>query len=713
MRASIKTRIFSPGSSQKNALEFVLGYHAFMHAALVILLLAFQSPSSQVDLAQQAVAQAKAKEFDAAVASLQELAATGVALEDDLDGTGSPMKDVVNAIYEKCWANFNPEFNRKCWLSMFDAFPDSQYATVAASRLLMAGLKDDVANEITRFEKFFSKAEQTPDVKRRYVDAYLKAAISNDKVLRLAIEAWDASWSTADEKHNGNHIECELDTDKAFSALSMATVLHESGLQSNNPLFAMEAEPTVTFDDVTANIGLADLKETRVAACDFDKDGDPDLSFGGRLFENQKGVFVEVGKERGITHKGSGSAFGDYDGDGYFDLLIAASPSPFLYRNLGKKGKYRFENVTDSCGFADVNLAAGPEGISWVDVDNDGDLDIYIAVYENGGDGHPDALLLNNGKGKFKVQMQSDNLCGRGVSACDIDADGDQEVFVSNYRLDPNLLLSYRKGKFTDTAAGLNVKGKLEPDDGKYYGHTIGSCWGDVNNDGRIDLFSANLAHPRFVRQGFSNLSFLGIQNEEGVFEDTFNDSGIRFQETHSDPALIDIDNDGDLDLSITCVYEGVPSALFQNDGTGKFSPITFRAGAVAFHGWGQTWLDINQDGFLDVIYASGAGVRAFMNSGNDNHYLRVSLSARRQNTAGFGAIVTVTEADIDPETATPRTWVRQLFNTRGTSSQDEPLLHFGLGDYFGRCEVEVRWPGSKKVTNKRPKADTVYTVKK
>jgi len=127
----------------------------------------------------------------------------------------------------------------------------------------------------------------------------------------------------------------------------------------------------------------------------------------------------------------------------------------------------------------------------------------------------------------------------------------------------------------------------------------------------------------------------------------------------------------------------------------------------------GATWLDINQDGFLDVIYASGASVRAFMNSGNNNHHLRIQLSARRKNTAGFGAIVTVTEADNDPETGNPRTWVRQLFNTRGTSSQDEPILHFGLGDYAGRCQVEVRWPGGKKVTKKRPKADTVYTVKK
>ena len=684
-----------------------------MHAAFVILLLAFQSASPQVELAQEAVAQVKAKEFDAAVASLQKLAADGVALEADLEGTGSPMVHVVNAIYEQCWANFDPAFNRKCWLGLFDAFPDSTYATVAASRLLMAGLKDDVPSEITRFEKFFTKAEQTADVKRRYVDAYLKADMSNDKVLRLAIEAWDASWGAADEKHKGNHIECELDTDKAFSALTMATVLHESGLQSDNPLFAMEAEPTVTFQDVTESVGLSELKETRVAACDFDKDGDPDLSFGGRLFENQKGVFIEVTKERGIAHKGAASAFGDYDGDGYFDLLIAANPKPFLYRNLGKKGKYQFENVTEKCGFGNVKLAAGPEGISWVDVDSDGDLDLYIAVYEGGGDGHPDALLLNGGKGHFEVQMQSDDLCGRGVSACDIDADGDQEVFVSNYRLNPNQLLSYRKGKFTDTAEELNIKGKREPADGKYFGHTIGSCWGDVNNDGLIDLFSANLAHPRFVRQGFSNLSFLGIQNEQGTFENTFNDSGIRFQETHSDPALIDIDNDGDLDLSITCVYEGVPSALFQNDGTGKFSPITFRSGAVAFHGWGQTWLDINQDGFLDVIYASGAGVRAFMNSGNNNHHLRIQLSARRKNTAGFGAIVTVTEADNDPETGNPRTWVRQLFNTRGTSSQDEPILHFGLGDYAGRCQVEVRWPGGKKVTKKRPKADTVYTVKK
>src|SRR5690606_5148751 len=125
-----------------------------------------------------------------------------------------------------------------------------------------------------------------------------------------------------------------------------------------------------------------------------------------------------------------------------------------------------------------------------------------------------------------------------------------------------------------------------------------------------LDLFSANLAHPRFVEQGFSNLSALLLHPGPGGgrFVEERRERGIRFQETHSDPAFVDFDGDGDLDLSITCVYEGVPSALYANDGTGRFAPVTVGAGAVVFGGWGQAWFDKDGDGDLDVLYASSSG---------------------------------------------------------------------------------------------------------
>jgi len=695
--------------------------------------------NDQLPLAFLAIGQASLQEFPNAMASLKKLAGLGVNLDASLAGLGSPMVEVVNAIYSQCWANFDPTFNRECWAPLFLEFPQSSYAGVAASRLLMAALKLDEMDEAKRLEDFFEARLQTARVAKdvskelgltkEFVDAYLRAGMSNARVSDLATFVWVTSWSEAQTKFSfdgpttGGYLsaeqllarrECELDTDHAFNTIAQATALAGLPLEAGHPLFDMESAPLVTFTDITASVGLSGVKESRIAVADFDQDGDPDLSFSGRLFENKKGKFVEVGKERGITHRGSGAVFGDYNGDGNLDLLIAASPRPFLYRNLGKKGKYMFEDVSAACGFAAVQVDAGVEGIAWVDYDDDGDLDIYLGVYEAGGSGHPDALLENLGDGNFKDASASTGIhslgpfCGRGVSPADIDGDGDTEIFVSNYRLEQNLLWQWEDGKLLDVSESAGVKGVREPADGNYFGHTIGSCWGDLDNDGDLDLFSANLAHPRFVRQGFSNMSLLGIHQDDGTFTNEIMQRGIRFQETHSDPALIDIDNDGDLDLSITCVYEGVPSALYQNDGSGNFSPITFRSGAAMFHGWGQAWLDIDGDGFLDVVFGSSNGVQVMHNSGNANHFLRLDLTSKGKDTSAFGAIVQVETMEAE----VPQIWVRQLLNARGTGSQDEPLVHFGLGDYAGRLQVSVRWPDSDFIESKYPSADRVFVIK-
>ncbi len=692
--------------------------------------------AAPLPLAFLAIAQAGQRHFDDAVETLGRLADQGRDLDQPLDGLESPLGAVLNTIYGHCWANFDPAFNRTCWQALFDRFPESYFASVPASRLLMAALALGDAPAQQRLEEFFEShleaareagdARLTGDLIRRYVDGYLHAGRSDAHILELATESWNDAWKSAAQSRGfegpvtGGRLtreellarrECELDTDDAFNTLARAQALSGLSLDDSSPLFRMEAEPGVHFEDVTASLGLAGVKETRVAAGDLDGDGNPDLCFQGRIFLNRKGRFQELDpKESGVLHAVS-AVLGDPDGDGDLDILVAGRTAVHLYRNDSRKGKPLFKDVSDEAGLAAVKLTANPEGLAWVDADDDGDLDIYVAVYEEPmGTGNPDILLLNLGDGSFEDASADSGVaaagpfCGRGVSPCDIDGDGDQEIFVSDYRLNANLLWSWNGKQLLDVAAALGVAGQREPSDGEYFGHTIGSVFGDVNGDGRLDLFSANLAHPRFVRQGFSNLSFLGIQGEGGHFQDEALERGIRFQETHSDPALVDIDNDGDLDLSLTCVYEGVPSALFQNDGSGHFTPITFRSGAVVFHGWGQAWLDWNGDGFLDVVYASAGGVHAFQNSGNDNHYIDIQLSSKGADALAFGARV-----EVETQGEDPQRWVRTLNPIRGTSSEDQPLVHFGLGSYSGRVEVSVLWPDTNRVEVKRPTVDRVF----
>ncbi len=691
-------------------------------------------------LALLAIGQAGLKESSAAIETLKRLEERGITLDATLSGLGSPMVEVVNTLYSHCWANFDPAFNRSCWEPLFTQFPDSRHAPIAATRLLMASLKEGNESEAAKYEDFFEQrlngAREAQnhaleaDLTKRFVDGYLRAGVSNARVMELAVTAWDGAWETASRRHafdgplTGGDLsilelearrECELDTDHEFNTLTQAFFLAGVPLTEGHPLFAMEAEPSVTFTDCTEETGLSGVRASRIAAADYDRDGDPDLCLAGRLFENEGGQFRNVSADRGVKHTGAAALFGDYDGDGYLDLIIASKKASHLYRSLGKRGKFAFEDVTVSSGLEKVPFPSTPEGVAWVDADDDGDLDLYFALYEQPmSQGHPDILLVNQGDGTFSDSSEARGVratgpfCGRGVSPCDVDGDGDTEILVSNYRLNENLFWSWNGEQLVDQSELAGIKGVRQPANGKYFGHTIGSCWGDVDGDGDVDLFSANLAHPRFVHQGFSNLSLLGINQGDGTFADESLVRGIRFQETHSDPALVDIDNDGDLDLSLTCIYEGVTSALYQNDGQGNFAPITFRAGAAAFHAWGQAWLDFDGDGFLDVVYGSSNGVRVLRNSGNQNHFIRLALESKGRDPFAFGAIVTV-EAT---EEESPRKWVRQLVSARGTSSQDEPILHFGLGDYGGRVSVSVRWPDTDRVESKTPRVDRVFAIK-
>ncbi len=651
-----------------------------------------------------AVAFAGGKKFAEAVDQLRAIDAAGRSVDAELAGFGAPAAEVLQAIWSHAWANWTPEFNRRCWGDLFEAFPDVEQAAVPASRLLMAALKLGDAAEEERLSAWFgarleaARAAGDPSrILHLWAQARVRAGAGGDETTRLARAAYDAAWGAAAARHGEGDPaaveECDLDCDKAYDDLVLAAEL----AGDREALGFREGTPAVRFDDVTEAAGLGGLRKARVAVGDYDADGDPDLCLQGALYENDGGSFADVTAARGLAGGAASALFGDPDGDGDLDLLLVKAPHPVLFSNLGRREAHRFEDVTAGTGLDRVTLAATPEGAAWWDRDGDGDLDLYLALYEGAlGVGNPDVVLENRGDGTFVDATEASGIaaagtwCGRGVSPVDVDDDGDQDLFVSNYRLNRNVLFRCGPTGMVDVAADLGVHGFERQG---AFGHTIGSCFGDVDGDGDLDLFSANLAHPRFVRRGFSNLSTLLMNPgpDGGPWVDERRARGIRFQETHSDPAFVDFDADGDLDLSITCVYEGVPSALYENDGEGRFTPVTCAAGAVQFNGWGHAWFDKDDDGDLDVLFASNSGVRLFENRGAPDHrWLKVRLEGRAPNRFGIGARVVV-ETDEEP----PRRQVRELSSARGTTSQDGEVLHFGLGPYKGRVRVAVRWPGT------------------
>lgn len=453
-------------------------------------------------------------------------------------------------------------------------------------------------------------------------------------------------------------------------------------LATDHPIAA--ADPI--FENVTASSGLSG--GSFVAWVDYDGDGRPDLVTGGKLFRNiGDGKFSPVETFNGGGH----GVWGDFDNDGKLDFYGLAGDGRLL-KNLGDN---KFESLPIAANVHRMSRAA-----AWGDADNDGLIDLFVTNYEVWPTrAFPDLFYMNRGNGTFSDPVNlplKAQWRGRGVNWSDFDNDGDQDFYVSNYRLMPNQLwVNDGHGKFTDEAKKRGVigtdDGGLEPASGgtpayQYSGHTIGACFGDLNNDGHIDLVVVNFAHgPAFqdrtmvlINSGPPNYTFTNIN--EG------NRAGIHYQESYAKGALGDYDNDGDLDIFITTVYPHNDGTLFENDGTGKFTDVGDKAGVRGNDGYGVAWVDFDNDGDLDLS-TSGILMR---NRGNKHAWLKVrAVGDGDSNDAAIGARVTVTAGE--------RNYVREV--QAGNSGNQDPLVaHFGLGQHDGPVKVRVRFPAGNTV---------------
>jgi hypothetical protein len=486
------------------------------------------------------------------------------------------------------------------------------------------------------------------------------------------------------------------------------------------------------FDDETASAGLKDCHEGRVAWGDYDNDGRFDLLLNGnRLFHNLgNGRFVERSDTAGVSgFPSNGGLWADFDRDGRLDFMsISHDPRGNGEKIMRQVAPGRFAPVNDKAG--NIDDRSPTEGAAWIDRLGDGFPELYCACYETAGtfNGNPD-FFWENDKGLFRDVSEDSGIrtefnneknpqCGRGVAPADYDNDGDQEILVTNYRLDRNFLYDPGKdGKYRDIAAREGIQG-FEAQG--CYGHSIGADWGDFDNDGDLDLFVANLAHPRYI--AFSNKSILyrndGLETRDlggdnipyNRFTDITAQSGILYDELHSDPTWFDVDNDGDLDLFITSIYENDRSYLYLNDGVGHFTDVTFLAGCRTYNGWGNAVADYDGDGLVDLCIASGSGMKLFHNRTpkpgksiafrpwRDAKGVHATNPANWRtnipNTPPWGARIVLTTKD---KLGVTRTRIRELCSAKGTTSQNAQALWFGYGDEeLVRASLEYRGKSTK-----------------
>ncbi len=467
------------------------------------------------------------------------------------------------------------------------------------------------------------------------------------------------------------------------------------------------------FSEIAEKAGLKGCRESRTAIGDYNNDSFPDILLNGkRLFHNNGNLtFSEVTDSTGLSDLNAcGGLFADFNLDGKLDFVTIShgelGNGERLMKNMGGK----FAPVNDRAG--DIDDRMPTEGAAWIDSDLDCYPDLYLANYEkwNVRSGYPD-FFWDNRKGYFANKSVAYGFhtpeytihpgqAGRGVASADFDNDGEQEILVCNYRLDRNFLWDKQDTVHIDIAAASLLQGLYKKG---YYGHSIGADWGDYDNDGDLDLFIANLAHPRFIE--ISDISMLlrndGLQFRiigtdtlsYWKFSDVTKQAGITYDELHSDPMWFDIDNDGHLDLYITSIYENERSYLYRNNGNGTFTDITWLSGTRVYNGWGNAFADFNRDGKLDFITGSGSGVKLFINQTN-NHYQflvfkpvwengKVSLISsnsaikKKPNSPAFGTRVKLKLKTPDGQQLT---LIRELCSAKGTTSQSQQILHFGIG---------------------------------
>jgi hypothetical protein len=512
------------------------------------------------------------------------------------------------------------------------------------------------------------------------------------------------------------------------------TVSHISSLEKRYIVESMSGGAGLIDCDNDGKLDIITVNGSTIER--FKSGGDPLITL---YHQEGKLKFKDITLAAGLTHKGwgMGVAVADYDNDGLPDIYVTGFGGNALYHNLGE---CKFEDVTDKAGVA---VGGFSTGAGWADYDGDGKVDLFVSRYVHfdmdklpvfgsdekncrfkgilvqcgpwGMQGESDVLFRNLGNGKFEDVSEKAGVSdpkhryGLGVIWGDYDNDGWPDLYVANDAGPNYLYRNKHDGTFEDIAM---LGGAALSGDGLEQG-SMGVDFGDYLHEGRLSIFVTN-----FTEQADTLYHNLGPEGFEDVSwrahlaQPTFLPVGWG-------TAFFDMDNDGWLDIMAVNghVYpqmDDIPGAaryqepilLFRNRRDGTFEDVSNTlSGIETGSERGAAFGDVDNDGNIDVLIINiGKPPTLLINqAGNHNHRVLFHLLGTRSNRMAIGARVTVKAGKL--------VQMNEVRAGGSYLSQNDPRLHFGLGQEAKMDEVSIRWPSGKVETLRDISADFIYTV--
>ena len=473
------------------------------------------------------------------------------------------------------------------------------------------------------------------------------------------------------------------------------------------------------FEKIETIAGLGNLKNnTGVAVFDYDADGDLDLfvvaeaqddpldeATKSKLFRNENdGSFTDVTAGSGLTnlfpedpsieHDGGlagfkkGVFFGDYDNDGFPDVLFTHLNKIQLFHN---NGDGTFTDVTVAAGLNPNNNRSNT-GAIWFDYNNDGFLDLYIAswrwsrdVYDSSG-AEKDGFYINNGDGTFQHSALKPNIINDSIFPgfspfpFDINNDGWMDLYVTNdFKLRNTLNINQTGAGFVEDANSYGMDIKMDD---------MGMTIGDFNLDGNFDFFITGIRKYALLQNdGTNNFNETSVVNNLPGYGWAW---GTKFA---------DFDLDGDEDLIVVNGYRDRElHRYYKNlaiEGQVGFQDISDQS-SLNFDDKSVSVsildFDYDNDGDLDIYITNADNNSLFYENKTLNfddattsqHWCKISLEGTTSNRDAIGTTITLT---------TPTKTYKRYYTGAGFLSQSLKPVHFGLGTETQITNLEVKWP--------------------